>query len=64
MKLENQVISLELSKQINTLLKEKGMEVRESFFKWGNLYNNGDLIWDLYVPPEFNKIPHPDNKSS
>ena len=34
MKLQDQVTSLELSKQINTLLKEKGMEVRESLFYW------------------------------
>lgn len=55
MELKKQVCSLELAKK----LKELGVP-QKSFFKWGNLYNNRNLVWDLYVPPEFNKIPHPD----
>ena len=55
MTLESQVCSLELAQK----LKELGVK-QESFFKWGNTYSEGKLYWDLYVPPEFNKIPHPD----
>lgn len=54
MKLENQVVSLELAKK----LKELGVR-QESFFKWGNVYIDGQYHWSLYVPPEYNKVPNP-----
>lgn len=55
MKLEQQVVSLELAQK----LKELGVK-QESFFKWSNVRTNKEMLWSLYVPPEFNKIPHPD----
>lgn len=53
--LEKQVVSLELAQK----LKELGVP-QESFFKWGNVTTKEGVFWDLYVPPECNKIPHPD----
>jgi len=55
MKLEQQVVSLELAQK----LKELGVK-QESFFKWGNFTTDNGIAWNLYVPPEFNKVPHPD----
>lgn len=55
MELTKQVCSLELAQK----LKELGVK-QESFFKWSNVRTNKEMLWSLYVPPEFNKIPHPD----
>lgn len=55
MKLEDQVVSLELAKR----MKELGFE-QESYFRWANINAKDGVVWDLYVHPSIDNRPHPD----